>query len=70
MAEEIDVVVNGRPERVPADSTIAALVRRFEGGSGPLVVERNGRFIFPADYGSTVVAPGDRLEMVHPAFGG
>jgi thiamine biosynthesis protein ThiS len=70
MAEEITIVVNGRPERVPAGVTIEALVQRLEGHAGPLVVERNGRFVFPADYAATVVESEDRLELIHPAFGG
>ena len=66
----IRVIVNGMVETVPADATIAWLVARFEDPDIDLIVEHNGRFVYPRQYGDTTVAPGDRLEFIHPNFGG
>lgn len=70
MDDRIEIVVNGRTEHVPPRSTVASLVERFEGRATPLVVELNGRFVFPGDYRVTVVGAGDHVEMILPAFGG
>ena len=35
-----------------------------------LIVELNGRFVFAQDYAATRVAPNDRVEFIHPNFGG
>lgn len=35
-----------------------------------LIVEHNGRFVFPQDYAVIQVAPSDRVEFIHPNFGG
>jgi thiamine biosynthesis protein ThiS len=66
----IEIVVNGSPESVPAPSTIAELIERFEEGDKHLVVERNGRLVLPRDWAILAVAPGDRVEFIHAAFGG
>lgn len=69
-ADTIRVVVNGMAETVPAGATIAWLVDRFEDPDVDLIVEHNGRFVYPQDYAHTVAAPGDCLEFIHPNFGG
>jgi len=35
-----------------------------------LIVEHNGRFVPKDKYATTVVAEGDRIEFINPAFGG
>jgi len=66
----IEIVVNGAPESVPEGSTIAYLIERFEEGDKHLVVERNGRCVFPREWAGLAVSPGDRIEFIHAAFGG
>jgi hypothetical protein len=34
------------------------------------VFEHNGRYVHPCEYGTTQVFEGDRLEFIHPDFGG
>ena len=70
MDEQIEIIVNGDRERVPPGSTISGLIERFEEGDTHLIVQRNGRCVYPQEYAGTVVAPGDRIEFIHPAFGG
>ena len=68
--DTIRVIVNGMAETVPADATIAWLVTRFEDSDIDLIVEHNGRFVYPLRYADTTVALDDRLEFIHPNFGG
>jgi thiamine biosynthesis protein ThiS len=70
MAAEVEIVVNGDRELVPEGSTISLLIERFEEGDTHLIVQRNGRCVYPREYAATAVAPGDRIEFIHPAFGG
>ncbi|MBI9086715.1 MAG: MoaD/ThiS family protein [Desulfobacterales bacterium] len=68
--ETITIVVNGFEETVPAGVTLSGLVTRFKEGDGDLIVEHNGRFVYPKDYGATTVVAGDRVEFINPNFGG
>ena len=35
-----------------------------------MMVEQNGRFVYPQDYYTTLPEAGDVLEFIHPDFGG
>ena len=64
------IVVDGLPEDVPDRATVLdVLVQRSE-PTTHVVVEINGSFVHPQAYGKKEVHPGDRLEVVYPAFGG
>jgi sulfur carrier protein len=66
----IQITVNGLPENVPASATLAKLIVHFDEVDPDLIVEHNGRFVFPQDYSAIRVAPDDRIEFIHPNFGG
>ena len=70
MGKEVEIVVNGFKERVPENATIAELIGRFRERDTQLIVEHNGRFVFAQQYDTTQVAAGDRIEFIHPDFGG
>jgi sulfur carrier protein len=70
MAENIQVVINGETERVPAGLSVTGLIRHFKENDGHLIVEHNGRFVYPRNYETTCVAEGDVLEFINPNFGG
>jgi thiamine biosynthesis protein ThiS len=72
MAEDgyIEIILNDLPQQVPANSSLAVLVRDLEEGDPDLIVELNGRFVYPRDYATTMVGQGDRLELINPNFGG
>lgn len=70
MPEHITIIVNGFPEAVPGDATIAHLISHFKEHDVDLIVEHNGRFVYPNVYASTAVADGDRIEFINPNFGG
>jgi len=66
----IRIMVNGLSEDVPLSATLADLIDLFQEMDRDLIVEHNGRFVFPQDYAAIQVAPGDRVEFIHPNFGG
>ena len=66
----IEIILNDMPRRVPADSSLASLIRDLGEADPDLIVELNGRFVYPCDYATTFVRSGDRLEFINPNFGG
>ena len=46
------------------------LIKQLGEEDAHLIVEKNGRFVYPRDYGSTSLAEGDRIEFINPNFGG
>jgi thiamine biosynthesis protein ThiS len=70
MKATIRITVNGLTEEVPSSATLADLINLFREMDRDLIVEHNGRFVFHQDYASTQVAPNDRVEFIHPNFGG
>ena len=70
MDKEIEITVNGLKEKVPEDATISLLIAHFEESDVHMIVEHNGRFVYPQKYASTAVSEGDRIEFINPDFGG
>lgn len=70
MGSDIEVTVNGTTERIAEGATVAGLIAHFREEDLHLIVEHNGRFVYPRMYETTVVAEGDRIEFIHPDFGG
>ena len=66
----LKITVNGLADAAASGSTVETLIVRFGERDPGLIVEVNGRFIYPRDYGRVKIRSGDRLEMIHPAFGG
>ena len=66
----IEITVNDRSEQVPAHSSLEDLIRRFGEDDPHLIVELNGRFVYPREYVSTRLVESDRLEFINPNFGG
>jgi thiamine biosynthesis protein ThiS len=69
-AQFIEITLNDVPERVTANSSLEALIHHFGETDPDLIVELNGRFVYPRTYASTVLRGGDRLEFINPNFGG
>jgi len=57
-------------EEVPEDSTLAFLIERFQETDSALIVEHNGRYVYARHYDTTRVSQDDRVEFIHPDFGG
>jgi thiamine biosynthesis protein ThiS len=64
------VHANGRPYDIDAGMTVDGFIRSRDLDPRHVVVERNGEPVERARYGSTVLADGDRLELVRAVAGG
>ena len=70
MSTSIDVVINGQPRAVNAGTTVAALIGELGLGDRKVAVERNREVVPRARHATTVLADGDRLEVVTFVGGG
>ena len=66
----IQVIVNGAAHRLEQPLDVAALIARLELQGKRIAVERNGEIVPKSALSSTVVAEGDRLEIVVAVGGG
>jgi sulfur carrier protein len=69
-AYSIDLVVNGAPRAVAVRCTVQQLVRELGFEGKRIAVERNGDIVPRSRYGDTVLAAGDRIEIVGAVGGG
>lgn len=70
MSTTIDVVINGQPRQVPDGTTVAALIGELGLSGKPVAVECNREVVPRARHATTVLAAGDRLEVVTFVGGG
>jgi sulfur carrier protein len=70
MSASIDVVINGQARFVTEGTTVAGLIGELGLGGRPVAVERNREVVPRAKHASTVLAAGDRLEVVTFVGGG
>jgi len=66
----IQVTVNGAAQRFEAPLPVAELVERLALAGRKVAVERNGEIVPKSAHGSTLLADGDRLEIVAAVGGG
>jgi sulfur carrier protein len=67
----LQFLFNGFPEKVEESSlTIQQLLDRTREDDPAVIVELNGRYIFRKDFATVMIAEGDRVEFIHPSFGG
>lgn len=64
------IVVDGLPEDVPDGATVLGVLKQRGEPTTHIIVEINGSFVHPQTYAERKVHPGDRMEVVYPAFGG
>ena len=66
----MDIIINGEPQSLPAPVTVAALLaeRGLEGKR--VAVERNGEIVAKSRHAETLLAAGDRVEIVVAVGGG
>ncbi|HUJ58301.1 MAG TPA: sulfur carrier protein ThiS [Kofleriaceae bacterium] len=70
MSDRIDVVINGETRSVVQGTTVAGLIGELGLGDRRVAVERNREVVPRAEHGSTVLAAGDRVEVVTFVGGG
>ena len=66
----IQVIVNGSAQRYDAPLAVAELVQRMALGGRKVAVEKNGEIVPKSAHASTLIADGDRLEIVAAVGGG
>jgi thiamine biosynthesis protein ThiS len=69
-AATFEIVLNGEPHRLPAGATLLDLVTGLGRDPRTVAVERNGEIVRRTEYAATMLAAGDRLEVVHFVQGG
>lgn len=69
-AAAIEILLNGRPERIPAGASIGDLLQRL-GLAGPgVAVAVNKEIVRREAWGAVLLSPGDRVEIIHAVGGG
>lgn len=68
-AAHMVVLVNGDPRQLPVGSSVLDLLEGLGLGGKQVAVERNKVIVRRAEHATTVLAAGDRLEVV-TFFGG
>ena len=66
----MNVAVNGEARRLDSGTTVADLLRNLELENKPVAVERNGATIPKVEHPKTMLAEGDRVEIVTFVGGG
>lgn len=66
----IRVVVNGAQQRYQQPIALSELIVQLALAGKKIAVERNGEIVPKSAHGSTLVADGDRLEIVAAVGGG
>jgi thiamine biosynthesis protein ThiS len=67
---ELAIVVNGEPRRVPAPATLLDLLAQLDLDPRTVVVELNREIVRRPRLGETSLAEGDSVELVHFVGGG
>ena len=64
-------IFNGFPEELDADSvTVQELLDSAQEDDPAVIVEINGRYVHRKDFKTTAIGEDDRVEFIHPSFGG
>lgn len=66
----IEISVNGSTKHYEAPLAVSELLKRMALAGKKLAVERNGEIVPRSAHGSTLLADGDRLEVVVAVGGG
>jgi thiamine biosynthesis protein ThiS len=68
--QNLKFVFNGFPEVFAGSLTVEELLDHSQENHSSVIVEINGRFVNRRDYMTRNIAEGDRVEFIHPCFGG
>ena len=64
-------ILNGFPEDiVGCELTVQDLLDRSKEDNLAVIVEVNGRFVYRKDFKTLTIKEGDRVDFIHPSFGG
>ncbi|HEY3379469.1 MAG TPA: sulfur carrier protein ThiS [Armatimonadota bacterium] len=66
----MDIIVNGEAKTVADGLTVAQLLEQWQIPTGGTAVARNDTVMRKASYADTVLAAGDRIEIIRAVAGG
>ena len=66
----MDLIINGEPQSLPAPVTVAALLEARGLAGKRVAVEKNGEIVARSRHAETLLAAGDRIEIVVAVGGG
>ena len=66
----IQLIVNGEPHEVPADTTVAGLLVQLKMQPRLVAVERNRDLVLRGQHAACMLEPGDHIEIVTLVGGG
>lgn len=66
----IELVINGEPRTFPAPLTLTRLIESLELTGKRIAIEKNGEIVPRSQHADTLLASGDRLEIVVAVGGG
>lgn len=66
----MEILVNGTPQTIPVDSTVAQLLIMMELQGKRLAVEVNQELVPRSQFDRVVLSPHDKVEIVHAIGGG
>ena len=66
----MNIIVNGQARSLAPSQTVADLIRELGYENKRIAVERNGDIVPRSQHDTTVLADGDRLEIVVAVGGG
>jgi sulfur carrier protein len=66
----VEVMINGSPRRLERPLPVSELIRSMALAGKKIAVEKNGEIVPRSAHASTLVADGDRLEIVVAVGGG
>lgn len=67
----VKFLFNGFPEELEGcELSIRDLLDRAAEHDPAVIVELNGRFVYRKDFESVKIREGNRVEFIHPSFGG
>ena len=66
----MNIQFNGLKETIPEGLNISNLIKFFGEGDPHVIVEQNGRYIYPKNYDTCMVMENDMIEFINPNLGG
>lgn len=66
----MELIVNGEPRVLPEPISVADLVSELGVTGRRIALERNGEIVPRGEFATTMLAPGDKLEIVQAIGGG
>jgi sulfur carrier protein len=66
----MELVINGEPQRLATPLTVAALLEERGLAGKRVAVEKNGEIVAKSRHAETLLAAGDRIEIVVAVGGG